>query len=195
MGHGLAGITAALLRPRGAASRARAGWLALLVLCAWAPDLDYLVPFPGTASDPNARITHSLLGSLVAPTVVALGARLSGLRGARLRRHTLEAALAGLSHPLLDLLVGVTPLPLGWPLWDGLLRLPFGVLPSAGRIRPGNVYFWRNLGLELGALGPLVAVVTAWSRGGLASRRARVLAGAGLGISAGCMALAAGLQR
>jgi hypothetical protein len=186
VGHALAGITPALLRTPEGPPRARLAWLAGLVLCAWAPDVDYLIAAPGTASDPRARLTHALASALVVP---------AALTATALRRRALEAALAGLSHPTLDLLVGVTALPLGWPLWDGLLHLPFGVLPSAGRMHPGNVYFWRNLGLELGVLGPLVAAAVAWRRGRLVAPRARAVAALGVLLSVTCMALASNLQR
>lgn len=66
-----------------------------------------------------------------------------------------QVILAGLSHLLLDLLVGVTPLPLFWPLSNLTMRLPFGLLPSAGRIQLTNPYFYRNLLIELGILLPL----------------------------------------
>ncbi|NEO85783.1 MAG: hypothetical protein F6J87_16255 [Spirulina sp. SIO3F2] len=56
---------------------------------------------------------------------------------------------------LLDLLVGVTALPLFWPFDAHRFKLPFGLLPSAGKISLSNPYFYSNLKIELGVLLPL----------------------------------------
>jgi hypothetical protein len=67
--------------------------------------------------------------------------------------------LAPLSHLGLDLLVGVYPMPLFWPLTTKLVVLPFGILPSAGKLQWHNYYLWRNLGIELGILVPIIIVI------------------------------------
>lgn len=66
--------------------------------------------------------------------------------------------MAGLSHLILDLSVGVTPLPLLLPLVKISFKLPFGILPSAGRVDLQNYYFYRNLWLEMGVLLPVFVV-------------------------------------
>ena len=43
-----------------------------------------------------------------------------------------------------------------YPFSVEAFRLPFGILPSAGKIDVKNYYFWRNLFLELGVLLPLL---------------------------------------
>ena len=68
------------------------------------------------------------------------------------------AVLAGLSHLVLDFLVGVTPLPLLWPLDSAAFSSPVGILPSAGRIQLSNYYFYRNVLIEVGVLAPLYYV-------------------------------------
>lgn len=53
------------------------------------------------------------------------------------------------------ILVGVTALPLLWPITSNVFKLPFGLLPSAGKPSLSNYYFYCNLGIEMGALVPL----------------------------------------
>ncbi len=66
---------------------------------------------------------------------------------------------------MLDLLVGGTPLPLLWPLSPVLCKLPFGILPSAGRLQLGNHLLYQNLGIELGVILPAVLAVLLIVRG------------------------------
>ena len=73
--------------------------------------------------------------------------------------------LASVSHPLLDLLVGAHGLPLLWPFTDRQVALPFGLLPSAGRLALDNYYLWRNLLIELGVLVPLFGLLAVIARG------------------------------
>jgi inner membrane protein len=63
--------------------------------------------------------------------------------------------LAGLSHLGLDILVGVSYLPLFWPISMKIYKLPFGLLPSAVAVNFTNPYFYRNLFIELGIFVPL----------------------------------------
>src|SRR5262249_44580906 len=104
------------------------------------------------------------------------------------------AAMAGLSHLALDFPVGVTPLPLLWPLGDAAFVSPIGILPSAGRIRVLNYYFYRNLLIEVGVLAPILYVARGLYRGELSvENRARIMA---LLLIAGCfIAWSAGLSR
>jgi hypothetical protein len=57
----------------------------------------------------------------------------------------------------MDMLVGVWPLPLLWPLSDQVFRLPFGILPSAPVFNLSNPLMYRNLFMEVGILVPLYA--------------------------------------
>jgi membrane-bound metal-dependent hydrolase YbcI (DUF457 family) len=86
------------------------------------------------------------------------------------------AVLAGLSHLVLDFLVGVTPLPLLWPLDSTAFVSPVGILPSAGRIQLSNYYLYRNVLIEVGVLAPVFYVSRGLYLGEISTRdRARVL--------------------
>ncbi|MEM9567034.1 MAG: hypothetical protein AAF974_01910 [Cyanobacteria bacterium P01_E01_bin.34] len=65
---------------------------------------------------------------------------------------TLQIVGAGISHLVLDLLVGVSPVLALWPLSQSPWVLPFGVLPNAGRLQWGNYYLYRDLMIEMGLL-------------------------------------------
>lgn len=132
-------------------------WLIWLLIVASLPDIDYLIP--GLRVQHTTlflRITHSFFGALLIPSCTILGLWLLGNRGRNYTLKSLQVILAGVSHLLLDLLTGVTPLPLLYPLSTQPFKLPFGLLPSAGRIELSNYFFYRNLLIELGVLVPLV---------------------------------------
>jgi len=100
--------------------------------------------------------------SLSAPIftlVLLLGNKVNGKK---LWIRSLQLFLAGLSHLVMDLCVGVTPLPLMYPAINIPLKLPFGILPSVGKINLGNYYFYRNLMLEMGVLLPIFGLVCMW---------------------------------
>lgn len=130
--------------------------LALAVM----PDVDYLAWWLFRFNI-EPRITHSV-------AFAALGAALAWMA---CRRDTdpgpalfgLLLAAAG-SHLLLDFLVGVHPAPLAWPVGSWGFTSPIGLLPSAGRLDIGNPYLWRNLLIEAGVLGPLLAWAVALRR-------------------------------
>ena len=131
-------------------------WLGWLLMLASAPDIDYLVPALSRHAHRGSRITHSIAFSLMLPLFsVGLLYFLKGL-GSHRKFLSICAVLAGLSHLVLDFLVGVTPLPLLWPLSSAAFYLPVGILPSAGRIQLSNYYFYRNLLIEVGILVPLL---------------------------------------
>ena len=140
-------------------SRKRFLWFLWLIVVASAPDIDYLVAAWNSAANQGLRITHSILFSLILPscTIVLLG--FSGVRGRQLRSQSIQVIFAGLSHLVLDMLVGVTPLPLLWPIALQRFKLPFGILPSAGRLQLSNYYLYRNLWIEIGVLVPLLAAI------------------------------------
>lgn len=99
------------------------------------------------------RITHSIVFSLIPSVLIIVALLLLRIKNAV--SYILPTILAGLSHLILDLLVGVTPLPLLFPFSYQQFNLPFGILPSAGKIALDNYYFYRNLYLEIGVLIPL----------------------------------------
>lgn len=160
LGHTLAAFTVSRATP---GPRRRFLWFLWLAVLASAPDIDYLVPALHLGEQ-RYRISHSLVGALLLPTltsaVVCVLVRDMALR----RRMVAQAFLAGGSHLLLDLLVGVTPLPIFWPLWKARVRLPLGVLPSAGRISLSNPYLYRNTLVEMGVLAPIAALIILQSR-------------------------------
>jgi inner membrane protein len=194
-GHALAAATAFALGPRPRGPRARALWLGWLVAMALAPDVDYLARDLARGPDRRLRITHSLALAALLPALTAAGLWAGGVRGRALARRAAQALGAGLSHVALDLLVGVTALPLLWPASERRFRLPFGLLPSAGRLDLGNPLLYRNLLVELGALGPLAAaLVMTFGPGRRARPRPAVIAGL-FALSAAFMAAAATLRR
>jgi membrane-bound metal-dependent hydrolase YbcI (DUF457 family) len=135
----------------------------VFVFLAVCPDLDYLAIWWWHAR-PALRFTHTLVFA------TATSLLMWGLT-ARLRTKSLADVpfpallLASVSHPLLDLLVGAHGLPLLWPFTDRQVALPFGLLPSAGRLALDNYYLWRNLLIELGILAPLLGLLVAVTHG------------------------------
>lgn len=137
--------------------------LPAFVFLAVCPDLDYFAIWWWHAQ-PALRLTHTLLFA-VAASLLMWGFT-APLRSRSLADVPFPALLlASLSHPLLDLLVGAHGVPLLWPFTDRQVTLPFGVLPSAGRLALDNYYLWRNLLIELGILVPLFFLLVAIARG------------------------------
>lgn len=158
IGHGLAGLTAGIANrdsPLPTTSRSKWLWVGWLVLVAIAPDLDYFIPFLHPSSNAGLRITHSLFFASLLPALTLAWLRITGCDRQSLWRATFQLSLASFSHLGLDLLVGVTAIPIAWPLNSYKVVLPFGILPSAGQPRLSNYYFYRNLGIEMGVLLPL----------------------------------------
>jgi inner membrane protein len=158
LGHASTGAALFLAQSPLRSPVARLG-LPACVLLAIAPDFDYLAYWLlHVNSEP--RWTHSLLFALAASLMVWLALRQSGSAARSIAWPWLMAAAC--SHMLLDLLVGVHPVPVLWPgpQWTS----PLGLLPSAGRIDVGNFYFWRNLLIECGVLMPALALFVALAR-------------------------------
>ncbi|KAF1712727.1 metal-dependent hydrolase [Pseudoxanthomonas sacheonensis] len=162
VGHGLAGVAVYLACNR--AGDQRALWalpaFVFLVVC---PDLDYLAIWWWHAQ-PTLRLTHTLAFALAASLLMwflSFELRIEAVASVPFP----ALLLASVSHPLLDLLVGAHGLPLLWPFADRQVALPFGLLPSAGRLALGNYYLWRNLLIELGILVPLLGLLVAVARG------------------------------
>jgi inner membrane protein len=159
-------------------------WLAWLIVLASAPDIDYVVPALASHAHQGSRITHSIALSMALP-LFSIGV-LCFVKHLRSQRRLLSvcAVLAGLSHLVLDFLVGVTPLPLLWPLDSAAFASPVGILPSAGRIQLSNYYLYRNVLIEVGVLVPVCYVARGLYLGEIrAWDRARVLI---LLLIAGC---------
>ena len=133
--------------------------LSWLIVVASIPDLDYVVKAWQSSNNQGLRITHSVLFSLIVPSFTIAVLFLLKTKRRKLWLFSIQVVLAGLSHLLLDLLVGVTPLPLFFPVVNLPFKLPFGILPSAGKIDFNNYYFYRNLKLEMGVLLPVLGLV------------------------------------
>ncbi|HVG21755.1 MAG TPA: metal-dependent hydrolase [Blastocatellia bacterium] len=185
LGHSLAAYSLFSLNRRERPSTLwRAVWLAWLVVLASAPDIDYLVPALASPAHQGRRITHSIALSMALP-MFSVGV-LYFVKGLKRQRRLLSVCvlLAGLSHLILDFLVGVTPLPLLWPLDSEAFASPVGILPSAGRIQLSNYYLYRNVFIEVGVLAPVYYAARELYLGGVsAMNRARVLI---LLLVAGC---------
>src|SRR5262249_15876775 len=159
LGHSLAAYSVAtVMRQRLASQSGRVCWAVWLIALASAPDIDYLVPSLNSSAHHGLRITHSIAFSLILPLCLCGALFLARSLEPQRRSLSICAATAGLSHLVLDFLVGVTPLPLLWPLGDAAFVSPIGILPSAGRIRVMNYYFYRNLLIEVGVLAPILYV-------------------------------------
>ena len=131
-------------------------WLPWLIIVASAPDLDYLVKFLHSSNNQGLRVTHSLLFCLILPLITITVLFFLGVKGRKLSNYSGQLFLVAFSHLVLDLLVGVTPLPLLFFFSKHQFKLPWGILPSAGRPDLYNYYFYRNLLIEMGVLLPLL---------------------------------------
>jgi len=170
-------------------------WLGWLIVLALAPDVDYLISVLRINSPEPIRVTHSLLGCLALPLLTILFFIFWGYRSNRLRSVSIQAVGAGISHLILDLLVGVTPLALSWPLSLATTRLPFGILPNAGRIDLHNPLLYYNTLIEIGVIAPLVVSVFLLRRRYFSTVKHKLTIG-GLGvISLFCMLWASSLAR
>jgi inner membrane protein len=201
VGHSLAGLTVYLttieLQPNRQYTSIRNNlpWLIWLVSIASIPDIDYLIPALILQHDRHRiRTTHSFVGVLIVPVCTILVLWLLSKQGKALKLRSWQAILAGLSHLLLDLLTGVLPLPLLYPNM-GVFRLPFGILPSAGKIQLTNYLFYRNLSIELGVILPLSISLLLVIRDATPFGRHRFIIGTGLLVSAYFMNWAFTLSR
>ncbi len=133
-------------------------WLFWLISMAIFPDIEYgFLWLFGTESD--IRFTHSLVFCSILPAFTTVYFKLNLPNDDNNKRPGIQAFASAYSHLVLDLLVGVSPFPLLWPFTDQLFKLPFGILPSAGRIALTNRYLYRNLIIELGILLPMYSFI------------------------------------
>ena len=130
-------------------------WMGWLICVGQAPDIDYIIPTLRALKNDGLRITHSFVVCMVLPLLTVLALSRLNLTKETRRLYNIQVCLAGLSHIVLDMLVGVLPLPLLWPFTTHRFRLPFGILPSAPAFRLDNIYMYRNLLMEVGVLAPL----------------------------------------
>ena len=182
------GIYANVEPPDKALSSSAIIWFSWLLFVSLALDVDYVIPYLyalRASIDTGLRITHSVFVSLLLPLCTILV--LSRLRLDRdaFRAYSIQVGLVGLSHIAMDMLVGVWPLPLSWPLSAQVFRLPFGILPSAPVLDLSNPYMYRNLLMEVGILAPLCAglYLVRHSRRAIWQRRMAVMALWGCSIS------------
>lgn len=156
LGHALAGYTASKCDRKPKIFL----WTIWLIFAAVAPDVDYLLLwiFHLRLSE---RYTHSL-GFCLAFSLLTLAA-LKIFRAGNLKARFVQVLSASLSHLVLDLLVGVYGNPWLWPITEKTFALPWGILPSAGRLSLTNGYMYRNLLIEMGVLIPVSFAVRALS--------------------------------
>jgi len=161
VGHSLTAVAVFLARrkPKEDFSWTGLFWLFCLGCAAVAPDLDYFFSFLHKSNYGGIRISNSFAYAMIFPTFVCLGMLLARMPREQFKLRAAQIYIAGLSHILLDYLVGVHPSPLFWPISDLTYVSPIGVLPSAGAISLTNFYFFRNLGIELGVLVPIYLLV------------------------------------
>jgi len=159
IGHLSAGVAVCLGHSRWSNKKARC-LLPLFALLAVLPDFDYFAWWffkVGLV----ARFTHSLVFCLTASALAWM--LLRPWHGGR-PRTLVALSLASCSHLVLDLLVGVHPVPVFWPFPVPEVESPIGLLPSAGRLDPANFYLWRNLLIECCVLFPAFALLVAAAR-------------------------------
>ena len=158
VGHGLAALTIGKAFEENTTFKQKVLWQTGLLLCAVAPDIDYLVRPLNSINNGGLRITHSIAFSLILPILLTLFFFLFERKN--IIQKGIQACLAGLSHIFLDLLVGSRHGdPIFYPLLKKEITLPFGILPSAGRISFSNYYFYRNLLIEIGILIPAFTLI------------------------------------
>lgn len=171
IGHSVTGTFIYLCTPnRRSQNRS---WLAWLVFMAIFPDIDY--PFLWLFNmESEIRGTHSLPFCSVMPAFTMVCLRFTA-SAERYEMQCVQAFGAAYSHLVLDVLVGVSPLPLLWPFTDKLFRLPFGMLPSAGQIALTNRYFYRNLVIEAGILLPVYSLILMRNRAERSEKHTMIL--------------------
>ena len=182
-GHGLAAIAINSTSPKTDSQLNRIIWLLWLIFVALIPDLDHFLPFLHQSANNNIRITHTILFGSLLPAITSLLLPIFGCRGSLLKIKIIQVFSAGLSHLVLDLLVGIAGFYLFWPLSSLKLKLPFGLLPSAGKLALDNYYLYANLGLELGVLLPSFYILIQIGKGWRAVWKKRWLIGGCLLVS------------
>ncbi|HOC20601.1 MAG TPA: metal-dependent hydrolase [Anaerolineae bacterium] len=142
-------------------------WLGWLGFVGLAPDLNYVIPqlyVTRRSIETDPRITPSLMGAWLFPLLTMAALAVFPLQHQTRRALGMQVTLVGLSHLILDILVGVWPLPLLWPFSAARFKLPFGILPRAPTFQMNNPYLYRNILMELGIFVPVYGGVYLWRR-------------------------------
>ncbi len=164
-GHSLAAIAIYSTSSNTDSKLNQIAWLGWLIFVALVPDLDHFFPILHQSANNNIRITHTILFCSILPAITTLLLWILRSRGHELKTRTIQVFSAGLSHLVLDMLVGIAGFYLLWPFSDFKPKLPFGLLPSAGKLALDNYYLYANLVLELGVLLPLFYISIVISKG------------------------------
>ncbi len=194
VGPSIAAVTIYASNKGAVHARSEIAWALWLVVVAAAPDVDYVMRTLRVGTD-DVRLTHSLAGALLLPALTLGMDFLIGWRGPALVTRSVQVIGAGLSHLALDLLVGVHPLPLIWPLTLTTYNLPFGILPSAPFLSLSNFYLYRNVLIEVGVLAPLGLDIYWIRQNGARDHMLRARLAVLTGISVLFMLWALGLER
>ena len=158
IGHGLAALTIGKIFESKTPLDSKFIWQGVLVLCAFAPDIDYVVNSLNLKNNDGLRITHSVGFCLILPILATLILLIIDRKN--MFWGGLQAFLACTSHLLLDLLVGGRqPDPILYPFSSRLIGVTYGVLPSAASLNPFNYYFYRNSLIECGILIPIFLII------------------------------------
>lgn len=158
IGHGLAALTIGKIFESKTPLNSKFIWQGFLVLCAFAPDIDYVVNSLNLKNNNGLRVTHSVGFCLILPILAIL--TLSIIDRKNMFWGGLQAFLACSSHLLLDLLVGGRqPDPLLYPFSSRLIGVTYGIFPSAASLSPFNYYLYRNSLIECGILIPIFLII------------------------------------
>ena len=191
IGHALIG--SAIIAGNNKMNSGRAVFIAIFFVgIAISPDLDYII-FWLFKFQIEPRLTHSI-GFCFLVGLFAMCIKSLVLKNVFSGIPSQLFFIAAFSHLVLDCLVGVHPMPLFWPIDSHLIVLPFGILPSAGRMNLQNLYFWRNLLIELGILIPVAAMMIPKYRDILV-RRHRLGGVFFLGVFVACVLIGFNLRR
>ncbi len=153
IGHSIIGLSVSRLSKNKTSSWKWALWIMFLAIFS---DINYIALWIlGTQS--IFIYSHSIGFVIILPILSILFLKYRGVQN--LVSKSLQLFIAAFSHLLLDLLVGVFPKAYLSPFYSGKLILPFGVLPSAGKLDLQNYYLYRNLLIELGILLPFIGII------------------------------------
>ena len=153
LAHSIVGITIGSKKNKKSLRQSITLMLFFIVLAS-TPDIDYLINYIRGLGMPM-RYTHSI------GFVFLVGIFSLVFRNILLKKYLHETPvilffLAPFSHLVLDALVGVHANPYFFPLSSYEFVLPFGILPSSGRINIHNFYFWRNMFIEIAIFLPIL---------------------------------------
>ena len=127
-----------------------------MVFLAISPDINYIaIWILGTQT--IFEYSHSIGFASILPVLSILFLKYK--KDKNLINKSILLFTASFSHLLLDLLVGVFPKSYLWPFSTEKIKLPFGILPSAGKLDLQNHYLYKNLLIELGILLPFIGII------------------------------------